>query len=212
MMIRRDLFACRFGSTVAGLILVMFGVPKQLMAQGVATGPPPPRTAKAIKCKGRTIPQLEDVTEKSGIHFKHSSAPESRYIVESMSGGVLLLDYDRDGWVDIFFTNAPTVDMFLRGAQAHGALYPKNHDGTFTDVTEKSGMKTPCFGMGGAVGDYDNDGWPDIYLTCLGGNVLYHNNGDGTFADVAKKAGVTDGRWSAGAAFGDYDGDGFLDL
>ena len=79
-------------------------------------------------------------------------------------------------------------------------------------MTEKAGIGTPCFAMGGAVGDYDNDGWPDLYVTCLGGNVLYHNNGDGTFTDVTAKAGVADGRWSTGAAFGDYDGDGFVDL
>ncbi|MFY9852714.1 MAG: CRTAC1 family protein, partial [Terracidiphilus sp.] len=87
-----------------------------------------------------------------------------------------------------------------------------NHDGTFTDVTEKSGLTKPCLAMGGAVGDYDNDGWPDLYITCLGGNILYHNNGDGTFTDVTARAGVADGRWSAGASFGDYDGDGFVDL
>ena len=178
----------------------------------MAQGPPPPASAKTIKCKGRTIPQLEDVTEKAGIRFSHTSAPESRYIVESMSGGVLLLDYDRDGWLDIYFTNAPTVDMALTGRSARGALYHNNHDGTFTDVTDKAGVGKPCFAMGGAVGDYDNDGWPDIYVTCYGGNVLYHNNGDGTFTDVTAKAGVRDGRFSTGAAFGDYDGDGFLDL
>ncbi|HXJ10927.1 MAG TPA: VCBS repeat-containing protein, partial [Candidatus Limnocylindrales bacterium] len=181
-------------------------------AQGVAQGPPPPATAKTIKCKGRTVPKFEDVTEKAGIRFSHTSAPESRYIIESMSGGVLLLDYDRDGWLDIYFTNAPTVDMALKGQFARGALYHNNHDGTFTDVTDKAGIGKPCFAMGGAVGDYDNDGWPDIYVTCYGGNVLYHNNGDGTFTDVTAKAGVRDGRFSTGAAFGDYDGDGFLDL
>ena len=129
-----------------------------------------------------------------------------------MSGGVIVFDYDRDGWPDIYFTNAPSVEMALKGQKAPGALYHNNHDGTFTDVTEKSGLNSPCFAMGGAVGDYDNDGWPDLYLTCFGGNVLYHNNGDGTFTDVTAKAGVADGRWSTGASFGDYDGDGFLDL
>ena len=98
------------------------------------------------------------------------------------------------------------------GEKSRGAVYHNNHDGTFTDVTAKSKLDSPCFAMGGAVGDYDNDGWPDLYLTCLGGNVLYHNNGDGTFTDVTAKAGVADGRWSTGAAFGDYDGDGFVDL
>jgi enediyne biosynthesis protein E4 len=153
-----------------------------------------------------------DITQKAGIDFSHSSSPESRYIVESMSGGVILIDYDRDGWPDIYFTNAPTVDMAMKGEKSAGKLYHNNHDGTFTDVTKKSGIGTPCFAMGGAVGDYNNDGWPDLYITCLGGNVLYRNNGDGTFTDVTKKAGVADGRWSTGAAFGDYDNDGYLDL
>jgi enediyne biosynthesis protein E4 len=129
-----------------------------------------------------------------------------------MGGGVLLLDYDRDGWPDIYFTNSPTVAMAMKGEKSPGALYHNNHDGTFTDVIAKAGVATPCFAMGGAVGDYNNDGWPDIYVTCFGGNVLYRNNGDGTFTDVTAKAGVADGRWSTGAAFGDYDGDGFVDL
>jgi enediyne biosynthesis protein E4 len=181
-------------------------------AQGIAQGVSPPASAKTTKCQDRKIPQLEDVTKNAGIQFSHSSAPEARYIIESMSGGVLLLDYDRDGWLDIFFTNAPTVDGLRKGQTAHGALYRNNHDGTFTDVTEKAGVGKPCFGMGGAVGDINNDGWPDIYLTCHGGNILYRNNGDGTFTDVTKAAGVADGRWSTGATFGDYDGDGFVDL
>jgi hypothetical protein len=129
-----------------------------------------------------------------------------------MSGGVVILDYDRDGWPDIYFTNAPTIDMALAGKTSLGVLYHNNHDGTFTDVTKKAGLTKACLAMGGAVGDYDNDGWPDLYITCLGGNILYHNNGDGTFTDVAAKAGVGDGRWSAGASFGDYDRDGFVDL
>ena len=175
--------------------------------------PAPPRPgAPAVECAGRTIPQLEDVTSETGITFQHTSDPEKKIVIDSMSGGVILFDYDRDGWLDIYFTNAPTVAMSLKGQKAKGALYHNNHDGTFTDVTDKAGIGTPCFAMGGAVGDYDNDGWPDLYVTCYGGNVLYHNNGDGTFSDVTKKAGVADGRWSTGAAFGDYDGDGFVDL
>jgi hypothetical protein len=197
---------------VTALMVIASLESHQTMAQGIAQGSPPPPTARSVKCANRPIPQLEDITQETGIHFLHSSAPENRYIVESMSGGVLLLDYDRDGWLDIYFTNAPTVEMAKRGEKASGALYRNNHDGTFTDVTAKSGMSSPCFGMGGAVGDFNNDGWPDIYLTCLGGNVLYRNNGDGTFSDVTAKAGVQDGRWSTGAAFGDYDGDGFVDL
>jgi hypothetical protein len=158
------------------------------------------------------VPRLEDVTERAGIKFSHASSVDKQYIFESMSGGVVLLDYDRDGWPDIYFTNAPTIQMALDGKTVLGALYHNNHDGTFTDVTQKAGLTKPCLAMGGAVGDYDNDGWPDLYITCLGGNLLYHNNGDGTFTDVTAKAGVGDGRWSAGAAFGDYDGDGFVDL
>jgi hypothetical protein len=179
---------------------------------GHPQAPPPPPNAKTVKCTARPVPQLEDVTAKTGITFQHTADPSKKYIVESMSGGVILFDYDRDGWLDIYFTNAPTVAMAVRGQKSKSALYHNNHDGTFTDVTAKAGLSTPCFAMGGAVGDYDNDGWPDLYVTCLGGNVLYRNNGDGTFTDVTAKAGVADGRWSAGAAFGDYDGDGFLDL
>jgi hypothetical protein len=173
---------------------------------------PPPPGAKSAKCSGRPIPQLEDITSKTGITFSHTSDPSKKYIVESMSGGVLLLDYDRDGWLDIYFTNAPTVAEAIKGGKSVGALYRNNHDGTFTDVTQKAKLTEPCFAMGGAVGDYNNDGWPDIYQTCLGGNILYRNNGDGTFANVTAKAGVADGRWSTGASFGDYDGDGFVDL
>jgi enediyne biosynthesis protein E4 len=194
------------------LLVTSVAIGRHVFAQGMAQGPPTPPSATTTKCKGQSIPKLEDVTGKAGIRFEHNYSREARSILESMPGGVLLLDYDRDGWPDIYFTNAPTVEQALRGKKARGALYHNNHDGTFSDVTDKAGIGTPCFAMGGAVGDYDNDGWPDIYVTCYGGNVLYHNNGDGTFRDVTKKAAVVDGRWSTGAAFGDYDGDGFLDL
>ena len=155
--------------------------------------PPPPGNAKAVKCSG-AVPQFEDVTGKTGITFQHASDPSKKYIVESMSGGVILFDYDRDGWLDIYFTNAPTVAMAIQGQASKSALYHNNHDGTFTDVTAKAGVAVPCFAMGGAVADYNNDGWPDLYITCLGGNVLYKNNGNGTFSDVTAKAGVADGR------------------
>jgi enediyne biosynthesis protein E4 len=163
-------------------------------------------------CDGIPVPQFADITAKAGIRFEHTFDKDKRYIVESMGGGVLLLDYDRDGWLDIYFTNSPTVAMALKGEKARSALYHNNHDGTFTDATDKARVAAPCFAMGGAVADYNNDGWPDMYVTCLGGNVLYRNNGDGTFTDVAKMAGVQDGRWSTGAAFGDYDEDGLVDL
>ena len=193
-------------------LLLHFSVSLVCAQGGHPQAPPPPPNAKTVKCTARPVPQLEDITAKTGIAFQHTADPSKKYIVESMSGGVILFDYDRDGWLDIYFTNAPTVAMAVKGQTSKGALYHNNHDGTFSDVTAKAGLSTPCFAMGGAVGDYNNDGWPDLYVTCLGGNVLYKNNGDGTFTDATAKAGVADGRWSAGAAFGDYDGDGFLDL
>lgn len=158
------------------------------------------------------LPQLVDITDSTGITFEHLSSSDKKYIVESMSGGVALIDYDRDGFPDIYFTNAPTVEMALAGKKARGALYHNNGDGTFTDVTEKAGVGYPCFAMGAVVGDYNNDGWPDLLVTCLGGVVLYRNNGDGTFTDVTKQAGLTDVQYATGAAFGDYDGDGWVDL
>jgi enediyne biosynthesis protein E4 len=156
--------------------------------------------------------QLSDITAKSGIHFEHAVSPDKKYLIESMSGGVLLIDYDQDGWLDIYFTNAPSVDMAKHGQKARSALYHNNHDGTFADVTEKAGVAYPCWAMGGAVADYNNDGWPDMLITCEEGMVLYRNNGDGTFTDVTKQAHLTDPRWTTGAAFADYDGDGFVDL
>src|SRR5258708_6926668 len=158
-------------------------------------------------------PQLVDITDSTGIRFEHLSSPEQKYIVESMSGGVALIDYDRDGWPDIYFTNAPSVEMARRGVKARSALYHNNHDGTFTDVTDKAGVGYPCWAMGAVVGDYNNDGWPDLLVTCLGGEALYRNNGDGSFTDVTKVSGLGgDSGWATGAAFGDYDGDGFADL
>jgi enediyne biosynthesis protein E4 len=194
------------------IVLCVFAAGSVFGQQGHPMPSAPPPGAKAVVCAGRAIPQLEDVTAKTGITFRHTSDPDKKYIVESMSGGVILFDYDRDGWLDIYFPNAPSVALMKKGELSRSALYHNNHDGTFTDVTDKAGVGKPCFAMGGAVGDYDNDGWPDLYVTCMGGNVLYHNNGDGTFTNVSKSAGVTDGRWSTGAAFGDYDGDGHLDL
>jgi hypothetical protein len=159
------------------------------------------------------LPQLVDITASTGVRFDHLSSPEQKYIVESMSGGVALIDYDRDGWPDIYFTNAQSVEMALSGKKSRSVLYHNNHDGTFSDVTDKAGVGYPCWAMGAVVGDYNDDGWPDLLVTCFGGVVLYRNNGDGTFTDVTKEAGLSnDSGWATGASFGDYDGDGWSDL
>jgi hypothetical protein len=162
---------------------------------------------------GASYPELADITASTGIHFDHVSSPEQKFIVESMSAGVALIDYDGDGFPDIYFTNAQNTEMALHGQKARSALYHNNGDGTFTDVTEKAGVGYPCWAMGAVVGDYNNDGKPDLLVTCFGGVVLYHNNGDGTFSDVTQKAGLASNKlWATGATFGDYDNDGFADL
>ncbi|MCA1565316.1 MAG: CRTAC1 family protein [Acidobacteria bacterium] len=156
--------------------------------------------------------RFTDVTEQAGITFKHVSTPEKRYIVESMSGGVALLDYDNDGHLDIYFVNSLTVDLLKSKGKTVSALYRNRGDGTFADVTQKAGVGDIGWGMGIAIADYNNDGFQDIYVTCVGANHLLKNNGDGTFTDVTEKAGVGDPRWSTGASFVDYDNDGRLDL
>jgi len=170
-------------------------------------------TEKVVDVANQAYPELVDITASTGIQFEHLSSPEQKFIVESMSGGVALIDYDGDGWPDIYFTNAQTVQMALEGKKARSALFHNNHDGTFTDVTDKAGVGFPCWAMGASVGDYNNDGRPDLLVTCLSGVVLYRNNGDGTFTDVTKDARLDgDHLWATGAAFGDYDGDGWADL
>ena len=156
-----------------------------------------------------------DIAAKAGLTtWSHTmGTPQKNYILETTGSGVALLDYDNDGWLDIYLVNGSTFEALEGKAPApHAALFHNNHDGTFTNVTEKAGVTNDRWGFGVAVGDYDNDGWPDIYVSNYGKNRLYHNNHDGTFTDVAEKAGVSLGNWSTGATFGDYDGDGKLDL
>jgi enediyne biosynthesis protein E4 len=158
---------------------------------------------------------LQDVTEKAGLSgWKHVMGPtKKKFILETVGSGVALLDYDNDGWLDIYLVNGSTYDALDGKAESpHAALFHNNHDGTFTDVAAKAGVTNDRWGFGVAIGDYDNDGWPDIYVANFGKNRLYHNNHDGTFTDVAEKAGVALGNWSTGPTFGDYDGDGRLDL
>jgi hypothetical protein len=158
---------------------------------------------------------FKDIAKEAGLTSWHHvmGTPEKKYILEATGSGVALLDYDNDGWLDIYMVNGSTYEALKGSAAApHAALFHNNHDGTFTDVAAKAGVTNERWGFGVAVGDYDNDGWPDIYVSNFGKNRLYHNNHDGTFTDVAEKAGVTLGNWSTGATFGDYDGDGLLDL
>src|SRR5690349_12087361 len=158
---------------------------------------------------------FSDITHTAGLdRFHHvSGSREKATILETPGSGVALLDYDNDGWLDIYLLNGSTFGA-LNGKEAppRAMLFHNNHDGTFTDVTGKAGVANERWGFAVAVGDYDNDGWPDIYLSNFGKNRLYHNNHDGTFTDVADKAGVTLGGWSTGATWGDYDRDGRLDL
>jgi hypothetical protein len=158
---------------------------------------------------------FQDTAATAGLTQWHHSAgtPEKRFILEAKGPGVCLLDYDNDGWLDIYLVNGSNYDALAGKAPApHAALFHNNHDGTFTDVTEKAGVANQRWGYGCAAADYDNDGWPDLYVTNYGQNRLYRNNHDGTFTDKAEAAGVTIGTWSTGATFGDYDGDGRLDL
>lgn len=162
-----------------------------------------------------------DVTQRLGVNFQYRASHTSRkYLLETMGAGVALFDYDNDGRLDIFLVNgAPLADPTPKGtvpqktdSQYWNRLYHQKPDGTFEDVTEKAGLQGTGYGMGVAVGDYDNDGFEDLFVTGYGGNKLYHNNGNGTFTDVTEKAGVAGGGWSTSAAWVDLDGDGFLDL
>jgi len=158
---------------------------------------------------------FQDIAKKAGLtSWTHTmGSPEKNFIIETNGSGVGLLDYDNDGWLDIYLLNGSTYDALSgKATPPHAALFHNNHDGTFTDVAAKAGVANDRWGVGVAIADYDNDGWPDIYVSNFGKNRLYHNNHDGTFTDVAEKAGVTLGNWSTGATWGDYDGDGRLDL
>jgi hypothetical protein len=150
---------------------------------------------------------------KSGIQWVHTSgkSPE-KYLPESSGAGCAFLDYDNDGWMDIYFVNSGKCDFFSPKTPLRNALYRNNRDGTFTDVTEKAGVAAGGYGQGVAVGDYDGDGFPDMYVTQYGRSILFHNNGDGTFTDVTEKAGVAAPGWATSAVWFDYDNDGRLDL
>jgi enediyne biosynthesis protein E4 len=184
-----------------------------LAASGQSTPPPSAASYASVK--------FVDVTAASGVKFQYkASHTSSKYLLETMGAGVALFDYDNDGRLDIFLVNgAPLSDPTAKattpqktGPEYWNRLYHQKKDGTFEDVTERAGLQGIGYGMGVAVGDYDNDGFEDLYVTAYGGNKLYHNRGDGTFADVTEKAGVGGSGWSTSAAWIDLDGDGLLDL
>ena len=189
---------------------------------GMATGAPQkaefdtqhrPITAGGFVKEGPIV--FQNVAEKAGLTtWRHNAGtPEKKLILEAKGPGVCLIDFDNDGWLDIYLVNGSTYEALAGTAPApKAALFRNNHDGTFTNFTDKAGVANERWGYGCAVGDFDNDGWPDLYVTNYGKNRLYKNNHDGTFTDVAETARVTVGTWSAGATFGDYDGDGRLDL
>ena len=182
------------------------------------------RALVLIATAGAVAASLFEVKSPRGIDFVLQNSPTpQKYLIETMPGGVALLDYNNDGLLDIFLVNGGHIDSPMQTPENFdrhnprywNRLYRQNRDGSFTDVTEQAGLANAGdgnYGMGVAIGDYDNDGYPDLYVTSYGKNILYHNNGNGTFTDVTAKAGVAAGGWSVSAGFFDYDNDGKLDL
>ena len=171
--------------------------------------------AKAKEQDAPIAVKFTDIRKAAGITFKQDSTQtEERYYLETMGTGVGWIDYDQDGLMDLYFVQSGPTDIYKPPTPLRSALYHNNGDGTFTDVTEKAGVAGEGhYGQGVAVGDFDNDGYPDLYVTGYGRAILYHNNGNGTFTDVTAKAGVADeGNWSTSAGWFDYDKDGYLDL
>src|SRR3984893_5734934 len=164
----------------------------------------------------KAIAYFTDKAKEAGLTMMNVFGGElsKKYIIETTGTDVAIFDYDNDGWPDIFIVNGTKLEGFPAGKAPTNHLYHNNHNGTFTDVTDKAGLAHTGWGQGVCVGDYDNDGWQDLYVTYYGKNVLYHNNGNGTFTDASDKAGVAGSgkAWGTGCAFVDYDRDGRLDL
>jgi enediyne biosynthesis protein E4 len=178
----------------------------------------PLRAVAGSLLSAREVPAARPVFEEvpaavSGIHWVHTAGKSAaKHLPETSGAGCAFLDYDNDGWMDIYLVNSGRSEFYTPSQPLRNALYRNNRDGTFTDVTEKAGVAGGGYGMGVAVGDYNGDGFPDLYVTQFGRNILYRNNGDGTFTDVTEKAGVAAAGWSSSAVWFDYDNDGKLDL
>jgi hypothetical protein len=183
------------------------------LATAQAAPPAPVKGSEPKPQSPSSLPHFEDIGKQAGLTVPHISTAEKRYIIESMSGGIGLIDCDNDGKLDIIAINGSTTDRYRQhGGDPLITLYHQDADLKFTDITQQAGLTRKGWSMGVAVADYDNDGLPDIYVTSFGGNVLYHNLGNCKFEDVTDKAGVAVGGLSAGAAWGDYDRDGHVDL
>src|SRR6185437_6626274 len=197
--------------------------PKELMESTASTvtpsAPPQPAANSSTMAKSDPLParpsgpiQFTDVSAQAGIRFKYNSgAFGKKYLPETMGPGVCAIDFDNDGWQDLLLVNSMDWPGHKAG-KSFPALYHNNKNGTFTDVTRQAGLALEIYGLGCTVGDYDNDGFDDIYITALDGNHLFHNLGSGRFSDVTAKAGVRDGGFATGAVWFDYDNDGKLDL
>jgi enediyne biosynthesis protein E4 len=188
-----------------------------LLFVAIARGP----ATRSVSKPAPVSTKFVESEEAAGLHFRFRNSPTpNKYLIETMGGGVAVFDYDKDGWPDVFFVNGaalknPQPDNQPPDKSAPeywNRLFRNNRDGTFTDVTEKAGVKGTGYGMGVAVGDYNNDGFPNLFVTSFGGSILYHNNGDGTFSDVTARSGIRTEGWTMSAGFLDYDNDGFLDL
>src|SRR5438105_5856966 len=164
----------------------------------------------------QSVADFQDLAEKASLNFEIVSGDKEtkKYIIETTGTGVAILDYDNDGWPDIFIVNGTTLEQNSDGPAPTNHLFHNNHDGAFTDVTEKAGLRSSGWGQGVCAGDYDNDGFEDLYVTYYGKNRLYHNQGNGTFKELAEAAGVagTGKEWGTGCSFVDYDRDGLLDI
>ena len=190
---------------------------RYLAGSAAAVSVPPyfrtPFPSDAQDKPGLDFPFSEISASTSGISFVHTSGKSpQKFLPESTGPGCAFLDFDNDGWMDIYLVNSGPCDFWTPPAPLRNALYRNNRDGTFTDVTVKAGVPGGGYGMGVAVGDYNADGFPDLYVTQYGRSILYRNNGDGTFTDVTEKAGVAAPGWASSAVWFDYDNDGRLDL